>query len=232
MCLQQTRCVGARFVASSGKCDMYATYQTKTTAGTRASGDKYYIMEGECDPPNTNQAFIYRRECMLASTIVCSSTKVFLGRNTTVWCIPGPPTWTPAPGECIKTDPIRFKGTHMNSLDSGVSLVGTPNENRFSIYFATASEDYLLKIIVIIDQRIVRRICRVSSVWQNTETNLVSPFPFEMTKTFTMDIISTATEFLCKVNGATLFTYQHLLPRDSVEDIKIFEVNTEKIFLI
>ncbi|XP_046583039.1 uncharacterized protein LOC124290376 [Haliotis rubra] len=202
MCLLHTRCVGARFVTSSGQCHMYAAYQTKTTAGTRASGDKYYIIEGECSPPNTYQSFIYWRECMVAITTVCSSTKAFLGYNTTVWCIPGPPTWTPAPGKCVNTNPLRMKGTYILPLDSGVSFVGTPNENTFSVYFITASDDYLLKITVTIDQQIIQRRCRSNSVWQEIETNLISPFPFEMTKKFTMDIISTATEFLCKVNGA------------------------------
>ncbi|XP_067678113.1 uncharacterized protein [Haliotis asinina] len=231
MCLQHTRCVGVRFVANSGQCDMYATYQTKTTAGTRASGDKYYIMEGDCGSPNPSQSFIYWRECVIAGTIVCNSTKAFLGRNTTVWCI-GPLTWTPAPGKCINTNPIRMKGTYIHPLDSGVSFVGTPNENLFRVFFVTASEDYLLRMTVIIDEQSVTRSSRNNSVYQGRETNLVSGFPFEMTKKFTMDIISTATEFLCKVNGATLFTYQHRLPRDSVDTIKVFNVNIEKVLLI
>ncbi|XP_046583040.1 uncharacterized protein LOC124290377 [Haliotis rubra] len=232
MCLLHTRCVGARFVSSSGQCNLYAAYQTQTTTGMRASGDKYYIMEGECGPPNTYQSFIYWRACLLASTTVCSSTKAFLGINTTVWCIPGPPTWTPAPGKCINTNPIRMKGTYLHPLDSGVSFVGTPNENMFRVYFITASDDYLLRLTVIIDQQSVLRSFRENSVYQGLETNLVSPFPFEMTKKFTMDIISTATEYLCKVNGATLFIYQHRLPRDSVDDIKVFNVNIEKVLLI
>ncbi|XP_067679737.1 uncharacterized protein [Haliotis asinina] len=231
-CLLHTRCVGARFVAISGQCHMYAAYQTKTTAGTRTSGDKYYIMEGECGSQNPSQSFIYWRECVLASTTVCSSTEAFLGRNTSVWCIPGPPTWTPAPGGCINTNPIRMKGTYIHPLDSGVSFVGTPNENMFRVYFVTASGDYLLRLNVIIDQQSVTRSFRNNSVYQGRETNLVSGFPFEMTKKFTMDIISTATEFLCKVNGATLFTYQHRLPRDSVDSIKVFKVNIEKVLLI
>ncbi|XP_071119439.1 uncharacterized protein [Haliotis cracherodii] len=230
-CLQHTRCVGVRFAPSTGQCHMYAAYQT--TTGTGTTGDKYYIMEGGCGSLNPSQSFVYWREDGLAAKAVCNGTQAFLGINTTVWCFPTSQTWTPAPGKCVSTTPLLVSGKYIHALDSGLSFVGTPTENVFSIFFATANGDYALKIKVLIDQLTVARKCRFASNWQESESDLMFPFPFEMAKKFTMDIVSTATEFQCKVNGAMLFTFQHRLPRDSVDIIRIFAgVNFEKVLLI
>ncbi|XP_048255269.1 uncharacterized protein LOC125381941 [Haliotis rufescens] len=212
---------------------MYAAYQTQTTTGTGTTGDKYYVMKRGCGSPNPSQSFVYRREGGLAATAVCSGTKAFLGINTTVWCLSPSSTWAPAPGKCVSTNPLRVSGTYIHALDSGLSFVGTPTGNVFRIYFVTANEDYSLMIKVIIDQLTVERNSRVSSTWQGKESDLVSTFPFEIAKEFTMDIFSAATEFQCMVNGAMLFTFQHRLPRDSVDLVKIFSgANIEQVLLI
>lgn len=66
---------------------------------------------------------------------------------------------------------------------------------RFTIYFTTANGDYALKIRVLIDQLAVVRMYHVASTWHWNGSDSLSPFPFEMAKKFTMDIVSTATEF-------------------------------------
>ncbi|XP_067679735.1 uncharacterized protein [Haliotis asinina] len=232
-CFRNSRCVGARFVTSSGQCEMYTIYKTQTAKDKDTSGAKDYIMEAKCGSPNATLSSIYRREGIIATKYSCGYGKAFLGTNDTLACVPPSSSWTTAAGTCIdENTPIRFSGTYLHPVDSGFTVAGTPNGDMFDVVFVTPSSDYPLKMSVNIPELSVFRQIYNSSIWTLAGTDLASPFPFEMEQMFTMEILSTAAEFQCKVNGKMLFTSRHLLPRDSMEEIKIFGlVIIEKILL-
>ncbi|XP_046583041.1 uncharacterized protein LOC124290379 [Haliotis rubra] len=232
-CFRHSRCVGARFVANSGQCEMYAAYKTHTATGTGSSGDKYYIMEAHCGSPAPSLPTSYWRNDVIATTSPCNDTTAFLGTSATIFCFPGSSVWTQANGTCVdKASPVSLSGAYLHPVDSGFSLVATPTSATFDVTFIAGNGDYLLKIAVKIDQTKVNRNSRVSSSWQTSETALIFPFPFAVDKMFIMDILSSESEFKCKIDGETLFTFQHRLQRDSLETIKIVDVNIKSIILI
>ncbi|XP_067679733.1 uncharacterized protein [Haliotis asinina] len=231
-CFRHSKCVGARFVANSGQCEMYAAYKTRTATGTGSGGDKYYIMEALCGHPTPSLPTSYWRNDVIATTSTCNDTTAFLGTSATMFCFPGSSVWTQPNGTCIEqTSPVSLSGAYLHPVDSGFSLVATPTTTSFAVTFIAGNGDYLLKIAVKIDTSKVNRNSRVSSSWQTSETALLFPFPFAVDKMFTMDILSSESEFKCNIDGETLFTFQHRLQRDSLETIKIFDVNVKSIIL-
>ncbi|XP_046376895.2 uncharacterized protein LOC124149395 [Haliotis rufescens] len=231
-CYRHTRCVGVRFAPSTGQCHMYAAYQTQST-GTGTSGDKYYIMKPKCGSPNSTKPYVYRRQDIITTTYLCDDGKAFLGTNDTLLCVYPSYVWTTESGTCIgEAAPIRFDGSYLHPLNSSFSFTGTPTGSGFEVVFVTPSSDYPLKIYVNIPQQSVFRQIYNASIWYPGEGDLDSPFPFDLGSKFTMEIISTALEFQCKVNGEMLFTFLHRLPRDSVQSIKFFSsVIGERILL-
>ncbi|XP_046376887.1 uncharacterized protein LOC124149386 [Haliotis rufescens] len=231
-CFRHTRCVGVRFAPSTGQCHMYATYQTQTTTGTGTTGDKYYIIKHLCGSPTPSLPSTYWRNDVIATSSACNDTTAFVGTSAAIFCVPGSSVWTQANGTCVnKTSPVSISGAHLHTVDSGFSLVATPTAATFDVTFIAGNGNYLLKIAVKIDLTKVNRNSRVSSSWQTSETPLAAPFPFQVDKMFTMDILSSESGFQCKVDGVTLFTFQHRLPRDSLDTIKITNVNIKTIIL-